>query len=92
MNKGHNKCTVPQGVIKRKSPQKLAKSKKKLYQMAEKLKNNCHIPDLVQAFSEENGGLNLVLRCIKPPACRPRFLHLDKKIRSSNKKLASPYV
>ena len=28
---------------------------------------NCHIPDLVQAFSNvENGGLNLVLKLAKP--------------------------
>ena len=34
---------------------------------AEKLEDSCHIPDLVQAFSEENSEFNLVLRCIKPP-------------------------
>ena len=28
----------------------------------EQLVNNCPIPDLIQAFSEENGGLNQVLR------------------------------
>ena len=28
-----------------------------------------HIPDLVQAFSEENRGLNQVLRRVKPPTC-----------------------
>ena len=36
------------------------------YHPAEQLENNCHIPDLVQAFSEENVGLNQVLRCSKP--------------------------
>ena len=70
MNKGHNKCTVLQGVFKRESPQKLTKpGKAQPHQEAEKLENNCHIPDWVQAFSKENGGLNLVLRCIKPPTC-----------------------
>ena len=43
-----------QGVFERKIPQKLAKLKKaQPYQVAEKLKNNCHIPNLVQAFTEE---------------------------------------
>ena len=47
----HNKCTVLEGVIERKNPQKLTKPKKaELYQMAKKLKNNCHIPDLLQTF------------------------------------------
>ena len=47
---------------------KTGKPKKaELYQMAEKLENSCHIPDLVQAFYEENSGLNLKLRCSKPP-------------------------
>ena len=32
--------------------------------------NNCHIPDMVQAFSYvENGGLNLVLKLAKPLTC-----------------------
>ena len=32
--------------------------------------NNCHIPDLVQAFSfVENGGLNLVLKLAKSLNC-----------------------
>ena len=32
--------------------------------------DNCHIPDLVQAFSyEENAGLNLVLELAKPLTC-----------------------
>ena len=31
---------------------------------------NCHIPDLVQAFSNvENGGLNLFLQLAKPLTC-----------------------
>ena len=38
----------------------MAKSNDKIHQ--KRMKNNCHIPDLVQAFSNvENGGLNLVL-------------------------------
>ena len=43
--------------------------KAELCQIAEKLKNNCHIPDWVQSFPKENGGLNIVLRCNKPPTC-----------------------
>ena len=32
--------------------------------------NNCHIPDLVHALSyEENGGLNQVLKLVKPLTC-----------------------
>ena len=38
----------------------MAKSNDKTHQ--KRMDNNCHIPDLVQAFSNvENGGLNLVL-------------------------------
>ena len=32
-------------------------------------KNNYHIPEWEQAFSTENGRLNLVLRWTKPPTC-----------------------
>ena len=38
-------------------------------QVTEELEDNCHVPDLVQAFSEENDRLNLVLQCTKPPTC-----------------------
>ena len=45
-----------------------AEKKAELYQMAKKKwKNNCHTPGLVQAFSNENGGLNQVLQHAKPP-------------------------
>ena len=38
----------------------MAKSNNKMHQ--KRMDKNCHIPDLVQAFSNvENGGLNLVL-------------------------------
>jgi hypothetical protein len=33
-----------------------------------RVENNCHIPDLVQAFFEEHGGLNQVLQHAKPPS------------------------
>ena len=39
------------------------------YQPSEQLVNNRHIPDLIHAFSEENGRINKALRCIKPPTC-----------------------
>jgi hypothetical protein len=39
------------------------------YQPAEQFENNCHIPDFAHVFPEENGGLNLVLPCTKPPIC-----------------------
>ena len=69
-NKGNNKYTVLQGVYEKESPWKLTKPRgSSTNQRAEQLANNCHIPDLVQAFSEENGGLNQVLRRVKPPAC-----------------------
>ena len=42
-----------------KVPNQIAKSNDKHIKLMD---NNCHIPDLVQAFSNvENGGLNLVL-------------------------------
>ena len=39
----------------------------KIEKCTERLAECCHTPDLVQAFSEENGGLNQVLRLAKPP-------------------------
>jgi len=39
-----------------------------LCQHTEQVENNCHIPDLVQAFCEQNGGLNRVLQHAKPPS------------------------
>ena len=46
----------------------MAKSKNKTHQ--KRMDKNCHIPDLVQAFSNvENGGLNLVLKLAKPLTC-----------------------
>ena len=45
---------------KRKVPNQLEKHQK--FKHIKRMDNNCHIPDLVQAFSNvENGGLNLVL-------------------------------
>ena len=39
-------------------------------QNIKRMDNNCHIPDLVQAFSYvENGGLNMVLMLVKLPTC-----------------------
>ena len=50
------------------TPRKIQKGKSKIKRQNQKSKhikrrnNNCHIPDLVKAFSNvENGGLNLVL-------------------------------
>ena len=38
----------------------MAKSNDKIHQ--KRIDHNCHIPDLIQAFSNvKNGGLNLVL-------------------------------
>ena len=43
----------------------MAKSNKKTHQ--KRMDKNCHIPDLVQAFSNvENGGLNLFLKHLNP--------------------------
>ena len=44
----------------RKVPNHMTKTYDKTHQ--KRMGNNCHIPDLLQAFSNvENGGLNLVL-------------------------------
>ena len=52
---------------KRKVPNQMAKSN--MIKHIKRMDNNCHFPDLVQAFSNvENGGLNLVYSA-KPLAC-----------------------
>ena len=40
----------------------------------EKFTENCHTPDLVQAFSKENSVLNQVLRHAKPPTYMTAFI------------------
>ena len=49
----------------------LSKWKNQKLKHNSRMDNNCHIPDLVQAFSsyEENNGLNLVLKIAKPLTC-----------------------
>lgn len=39
---------------------KIDKIKRKANQLTELMEDNCHIPDMVQTFTEEHGGLNLV--------------------------------
>ena len=40
----------------------LIKRQNQMIKQIKRMDNNCHIPDLVQAFSnKENGGLNMVL-------------------------------
>ena len=54
------KYTELRGKSIRKVHNHMAKSNNKTHQ--KRMDKNCHIPDLVQAFSNvENGGLNLVL-------------------------------
>jgi hypothetical protein len=54
-NKGNN-GTVLQGAFKGESPQKTDKTDKKLNHLSFQSTEQQHIPDLVQAFSQENGG------------------------------------
>ena len=56
----NHKNTELRGKSNRKVHNHMAKSNNKTHQ--KRMDKNCHIPDLVQAFSNvENGGLNLVL-------------------------------
>ena len=48
----------------------------KIEKSTERLTQCCHTPDLVQALSEENGGLNQVLRMAKPPTYMTKFIVL----------------
>ena len=45
----------------------------KIEKSTERLTKCCHTSDMVQAFSEENGGLTKVLRHVKSPTYMSTF-------------------
>ena len=48
----------------------LIKWQNQKFKHIKRMNNNCHTPDLIQAFSNvENGGLNLVFKLAKPLTC-----------------------
>ena len=87
-NKSNNKILNSEGNVQRCKVDRTDKIDKCTVRLAE----YCHTPDLVQAFSEENGGINQVLRPAKPATymttsvsnsekgyCKIRFLKFEEK-------------
>ena len=72
VNKSNNKILNSKGNVQKCKVDRTDKIEKS----TERLTECCHTPDLVQAFSEENGGLNQVLRSTKPPTYMTTFIVL----------------
>ena len=49
----------------------------------ERLAECCHTPDMIRAFSGENGGLNQVFRLTEPPTYMTTFIFLFQIAKTS---------
>ena len=72
VNKSNNKILNSKGNV----PKPKVDRTDKIEKCTERLAECFHTPDLVQEFSEENGGLNQVLRPAKPPTYMTTFIVL----------------
>ena len=76
-SKENSKWKVFYQMAKSETPRKIQKGKSQIkwqiqkFKLIKRMDNNCHISDLIQAFSYvKNGGFNLVPQLAKPLTCR----------------------